>query len=655
MKIGRKNSQTYSEAIRSFAITFHFYSPRAYKFVRDKFNKNLPNETTLRKWYANCTYESQPGISKEGMRALGSLANDFKNEGKQLIVSIAFDEISIRRLVQWSDAKKKFLGYITYGRFVGEVPVARNALVFLLTAINADFSLLIAHYFVIALNATERAFLIDEIVTKITKLGVKVATITFDGLRANLSACEALKASFNVVNPKPFILNPVDSSKIHIFLDACHMLKLARNCIASEKFLHERLNNKIISWLYFERLESCRVRNDFVCHKLTKKHIQWHRAKMDVRLAAETLSDSVADAMEHLMKESVKAFEHCEGTVEYIRIMNKLFDIFNSKKQKPNIFKSPVTVVSKRIIFDFLDEAETYLRSLTLKGRSILLSRKSTGFKGMLFNIISLQNIVSEYLDTGLIENIPTFRMSQDLLETLFGRLRSLNGNNDNPSVEQFSSALRKLLIHNEIVSSDLSNCSDQLKILTVSSFKQKEGEICVDESNDQVGEAEEIARFINDPFCANDYLQNVFEDSTIVRMANEIETKIKMVARFDCENCMDVLNNNQEISSDFHKYRPCFSTILIGKVVYKFVNIFKNEKNLDYQILLETILKNIDKNNIFPNFNCGYEHKDYFVTFIAQEFIRMRAVYIAKTSTLMEQKKMLRKKYRKTIHFSGQ
>lgn len=176
LKVGRKNSQTYSEVIRSFAITFHFYSPRAYKFVREKFNKHLPNETTIRKWYANCTYENEPGISKEGMRALASLAHDFKNEGKQLIVSIAFDEMSIRRLVQWSDAKKKFMGYITHGKFDNDIPVARNALVFLLTAINADFSLPIAHYFVIALNAAERASLLTEIITGITKIGVRVAT-----------------------------------------------------------------------------------------------------------------------------------------------------------------------------------------------------------------------------------------------------------------------------------------------------------------------------------------------------------------------------------------------------------------------------------------------------------------------------------------------
>lgn len=33
------------------------------------------------------------------------------------------------------------------------------------------------------------------------------------------------------------------------------------------------------------------------------------------------------------------------------------------------------------------------------------------------------------YVETGILENLPTYQMSQDGLESLFGRVRSLNGN----------------------------------------------------------------------------------------------------------------------------------------------------------------------------------------------------------------------------------
>lgn len=96
-------------------------------------------------------------------------------------------------------------------------------------------------------------------------------------------------------------------------------------------------------------------------------------------------------------------------------------------------------------------------------------------------------------------------------------------------------------------------------------------------------------------------------------------------------------------------------STALIGRIVYKFMNIFKNERDISYHVLLETILQNINTTVIFPNYNCEDDHQTYFINFIAEEFIRARAVYIAKTETLKEQKLMLRKKLKSAIHFQGQ
>lgn len=309
---------------------------------------------------------------------------------------------------------------------------------------------------------------------------------------------------------------------------------------------------------------------------------------------------------------------------------------------------------SKGNIFNFLDEADAYIRSLTLHGRSILLSSKKTAFKGMLINIMSLRAVVLEYVDTGIIDVLPTFRMSQDLLESLFGRIRSLNGNNDNPNVEQFSSALRKLLVHNEIQSSELSNCIDQLKIFTISSFKKKDIDTVL-ENNESDENSNDIASFRGELFSTNDNILDVFKDSTIIRMASEIENKIRFVARFDCQNCIDVLDNDDKICSDFHKFKPSLSSVLIGKVVYKYANIFKNKRTITYNLLLETILKNIKLVNTFPNFSCEDDHKQYFINFFVQEFIRMHNVYVAKTETLNEQRIMLRSKLRNAVHFSGQ
>lgn len=46
-----KSKQKYSPALRAFALTLHYYSPKAYEYVRKTFDTCLPSTRTIRKWY----------------------------------------------------------------------------------------------------------------------------------------------------------------------------------------------------------------------------------------------------------------------------------------------------------------------------------------------------------------------------------------------------------------------------------------------------------------------------------------------------------------------------------------------------------------------------------------------------------------------------
>lgn len=117
----------------------------------------------------------EPGISGESMRALSDIVADLRRKEKHLVASLAFDEMSIRHHVQWSDSKKKFLGYISYSSYSNEsndgLPVARNALVFLLSGIDIEISLPVAHYFITTLNAQEKAKLLESDIASLTEIG----------------------------------------------------------------------------------------------------------------------------------------------------------------------------------------------------------------------------------------------------------------------------------------------------------------------------------------------------------------------------------------------------------------------------------------------------------------------------------------------------
>lgn len=229
-----------------------------------------------------------------------------------------------------------------------------------------------------------------------------MVSLTFDGLSSNFSACKHLGANFQMEKLSPHIYNPVDKSKIYLMPDACHMIKLVRNFMASEQVFHNGAGAKI-EWQYIEKLVRRRETKGFTTHKLTKRHIQWERSVMDMRIAAQTLSNSVAE------------FLDCEATADFVRRMNDLFDTLNTKRKgSDRFFRNPITKENRIEIFDFFDEVKQYIENLTIGGVKVLQTRKRTGFKGLLICMMSIKNINNDYIHNDHFDRIPTFNLSQD-------------------------------------------------------------------------------------------------------------------------------------------------------------------------------------------------------------------------------------------------
>lgn len=586
-----------------------------------------------------------------------------KSEGKELLCSLSLDEINIRRHVQWCDSRKKFLGLITYGKKDNndQIPVARNVLVFMITSINTKFSIPVAYYFIKCLNSLEKSILIKSVISAITDVGTKIVSITFDGLSSNLSSCELLGASFSTENMKLFIENPIDNNKIFILLDACHMVKLLRNYLGGEKVLKVNPEEKI-EWKYFECLEKFRAKKNLVTNKLTKKHIQWYRSKMNVALAVQLFSNSVAESMILLRNRGYKDFADCDPTVKFVRTVNNLFDVLNSKDiNLENDFKSAIHPATADKVFTFFKETIQYFGTIKIKNQNVLKSRRRMGFKGLHINMLNIEEIYKAYVLTGQLNYLPTFYLSQDLLESFFGRIRSLNGNNDNPTASQFTSAFRKIMVHNEIRSSKLANCLDNLKMLTISSRRPKntnEDDIVrgLQALNLETNQRESN---INVQLNTSDFLYDGCQDLTISRIAGAIEKKINDT-RYDCENCSSVVKENEKVAEfnfvEDDVMRPCISTMYICETAYSCLQQYKNQLRLDYNGLVEKIKDLIDINNVFSKstFECDPSHKAYFVHFIIEEFIRIQATDMARNMTLAEQKVLCRQQLRKKVHFMG-
>ena len=60
-------------------------------------------------------------------------------------------------------------------------------------------------------------------------------------------------------------------------------------------------NGEEIKWSYIEKLNEVQLKDNLnLANKLKSKHIQWEQHKMNVKIAVQALSSSVADAIDFL-------------------------------------------------------------------------------------------------------------------------------------------------------------------------------------------------------------------------------------------------------------------------------------------------------------------------------------------------------------------
>jgi len=108
---------------------------------------------------------------------------------------------------------------------VDGLPKAREALVFLLVAINSHWKILIAYFLTNGLNTQEKANLVNTVLSFVHDKGVSVKTFTFDGAATNISMSACLGENLTMPCIKSYFTHPETKQKVLIFLDPAHMLK----------------------------------------------------------------------------------------------------------------------------------------------------------------------------------------------------------------------------------------------------------------------------------------------------------------------------------------------------------------------------------------------------------------------------------------------
>ena len=175
---------------------------------------------------------------------------------------------------------------------------------------------------------------------------------------------------------------------------------------------------------------------------------------MNVSLAAQTFSSSVADAIEFLCDVLKPEFQGSAATIQFIRILDRLFDILNTRNPHAQGFKQPLilaTIISWSEILEFTAKYLLSLKSST--GQPLIQHRRKTFILGFVITIKSTIKMAKQLLTLPTLPSqyVLTHKFSQDHIELLFSCIRAKDGWNNNPNAIQFKGALRRMILGNAV------------------------------------------------------------------------------------------------------------------------------------------------------------------------------------------------------------
>lgn len=241
-----KTGSRYSKDIREFAISLHFYSPRAYKFARKTLH--LPHAATIRSWAWNVACEPE-FLSN----VISSLSAKLQLSGETECAPI-LDEMSIRSDTQWGKKNSQFVGNVDYGEIKGEDAenIASNVLVVMAVGLKLPWQRPIAYFLTDKINSQIQAQIIKKAIILLYNENIIVKSLTFDGPTKNVAT--ARKLGCNIDDLEGSFPHPCRPDlKVYVVLDIFHMLKLARNALGDMKSFVTPTWDKI-SWEYIKAL-----------------------------------------------------------------------------------------------------------------------------------------------------------------------------------------------------------------------------------------------------------------------------------------------------------------------------------------------------------------------------------------------------------------
>ena len=192
--------------------------------------------------------------------------------------------------------------------------------------------------------------------------------------------------------------------------------------------------------------------------------------KSNVSLAASVFSESTRNATQFYVN---NGYPHCEGTLEFLKIISKWWDILNVKstskgKHKRDINSDPITNTNYNVVAEFFKKIVDWLIKWQSSGK---VGFSAETFKTFKHTSTSFPLLVKFLLDEKKLNYVLSGKIQSDFIEKTFGRYRQLSGANYFATERQFIEAEKAIRVKS-LIKISMYSIKDVVSILKVDENK---------------------------------------------------------------------------------------------------------------------------------------------------------------------------------------
>ncbi|XP_053107763.1 DNA transposase THAP9 [Hemicordylus capensis] len=432
----------YTREMKQFASTLHLYSNKAYEYVRKRFP--LPHPSSLMNWLTKDV--THPGFSESIFQSLQQRVESHA-EAYQYC-ALMMDGVPLRSQLEWDLATQQLAGFVDLGAGAldaDEAPLASESVVLMAVGIFGCWRVPLGYFFVSGVTGHLLAQLLRQAVNKLSNIGITVLSVT--STAHDVATAKALGMQIKPGNIKCTFQHPPGSSRqIVYFFDACHALKLIRNTFQFCRRIE--FAGHTAEWHHIVELAALQEKKVVLHGSCVSSKLGRSRGCC-VSRATQVFSASVADMLGSLQLSGLPAFQDCEGTVKFVRLVSSLFEVFSGRNHHGKGLKGPVSAGTYGKVARLLNEAQSVFATLRdISGRRVLEGRRKLGFLGFLLNAESLKWLYTNYVqaEKGPPRSLLTYAFSLDHLELFFRALGQAHATSGNPAGTAFQDAYCKLV-----------------------------------------------------------------------------------------------------------------------------------------------------------------------------------------------------------------